>query len=78
MRLTPTVAVAGSTVTRSTGTGRVEIAEEPSLPCASAKIATGPPLATAFTRPVGLTVATAALALRHANVVTPFRAPAHE
>jgi hypothetical protein len=40
-----------STVTRASGTGRVVIVEEPSLPCAAATISTAPPLVTALTRP---------------------------
>ena len=78
VRLTPTVAVAGSTVTRASGTGRVVIVEEPSLPCAAATISTAPPLVTALTRPVELTATCPSLALCQVKLLTSFIGPAHE
>jgi hypothetical protein len=58
---TTTLAVAGDTVTDATGTSVTVIAAVPLFPSLVAVIVTGPPAATAVTRPAALTVARVAL-----------------
>ena len=77
VRPTPTVAVAGSTATRATGTGWMERLADPSFPRTAAYTLTEP-LARAVTNPVALTVATAGSPLRHCMEPTSPTWPAHE